>query len=41
MIPTRSEYPKPTCGVLWSALEPQMRGQIPPIQELWCQIHCK
>ena len=41
VIPTRSEYPKPTCGVLWSALEPQMRGQIPPIQELWCQIHCK
>lgn len=41
VIPTRSEYPKPTCGILWSALEPQMRGQIPPIQELWCQIHCK
>lgn len=41
VIQTRSEYPKPTCGILWSALEPQMRGQIPPIQELWCQIHCK
>lgn len=41
VIQTRSEYPKPTCGILWSALEPQMRGQIPPIQELRCQIHCK
>lgn len=41
VLPTRGEYPKPTCGIIWSQLAPGMRAQIPPIQELWCAIHCK
>ncbi len=41
VIKTRNEYPKPTGGVLWYRLAPGMREQIPPIQELWCESHCK
>lgn len=41
VIKTRSEFPKPTRGILWSLLAPGMREKIPPIQELWCEIHCK
>ena len=41
VIRTRSEFPKPTGGILWSQLAPGMREQIPPIQELWCKFHCK
>lgn len=41
VIKTRNEFPKPTRGILWSQLAPGMREQIPPIQELWCELHCK
>ncbi|MHC1771147.1 MAG: 5-formyltetrahydrofolate cyclo-ligase [Flexilinea sp.] len=41
IIHTRNEFPKPVGGILWSQLAPGMRGNIPPIQELWCKIHCK
>ena len=41
VIRTRSEFPKPTGGILWSQLTPGMRAQIPPVQELWCKFHCK
>lgn len=41
VIRTRSEFPKPTGGILWSQLAPGMREQIPPVQELWCKFHCK
>ena len=41
VIKTRNEYPKPTKGIIWSLLEPEMRAQIPPLYELWCKIHCK
>ena len=41
VIKTRNEFPKPTRGILWSLLAPGMREKIPPIQELWCEIHCK
>jgi 5-formyltetrahydrofolate cyclo-ligase len=38
---TRNEYPRPSGGVIWSLLEPDMLGRIPPLQELWQQIVCK
>lgn len=41
VMKTRNEFPKPQKGILWSQLAPGMREQIPPIQELWCRIHCK
>lgn len=41
VIHTRNEFPKPQKGILWSQLAPGMREQIPPVQELWCRIHCK
>ena len=41
LIETRHEYPRPSKGIIWSRLAPGMREQIPPIQELWCKVHCK
>lgn len=41
IIRTRNEFPKPQKGIIWSQLAPGMREQIPPVQELWCRIHCK
>jgi len=41
LIETRHEFPRPTKGIIWSRLAPGMREQIPPIQELWCRVHCK
>ena len=41
IIETRHEYPRPKKGIIWSRLSPGMREQIPPIQELWCNTHCK
>lgn len=41
VIKTRNEYPKPTCGVLWSLLRPGMLEQIAPLQELWHDYYCK
>ena len=41
IIKTRNEFPRPTKGIIWSMLAPGMRETIPPIQELWCKIHCK
>lgn len=41
IIQTRNEFPKPQKGIIWSQLAPGMREQIPPVQELWCKIHCK
>ena len=41
LIETRHEYPRPSKGINWSRLAPGMREQIPPIQELWCKVHCK
>lgn len=41
MVKTRGEFPRPTCGVVWSLLEPDMIGRIPPLQELWQKIACK
>lgn len=38
---TRHEFPRPTRGILWPRLAPGMRENIPPIQELWCKVHCK
>lgn len=41
VIETRSEFPKPTHGVMWYHLEPDMLGRIPPLQELWAEEFCK
>ena len=41
VIKTRSEFPKPTRGVIWSMLAPHMLEQIPPLQEIWCDHFCK
>ncbi len=41
VMKTRHEFPKPTRGIIWSQLAPGMREQIPPVQELWCKVHCK
>ncbi len=41
VIPTRNEYPRPKRGVIWSLLEPDMLGRIPPLQELWNEIICR
>lgn len=41
IMETRHEYPRPGKGIIWSRLAPGMREQIPPVQELWCQVHCK
>lgn len=36
-----TEFPRPSKGIIWSRLAPGMREQIPPVQELWCEVHCK
>lgn len=41
VIQTRNEFPRPIRGVIWSMLEPDMLGRMPPLQELWCKIICK
>ena len=41
VIATRHEYPRPKRGVIWSMLESDMIGRIPPLQELWWKIACK
>ena len=41
IIETRREFPRPSKGIIWSRLAPGMREQIPPVQELWCEVHCK
>ena len=41
VIETRHEIPRPKCGVIWSLLEPGMKGAIPPLQELWNDQYCK
>lgn len=41
VLKTRGEFPKPTKGIIWGMLEPGMREQIPPLQELWCELYCK
>ena len=41
IMETRHEYPRPAKGIIWSRLAPGMREQIPPVQELWCKVHCK
>lgn len=41
IIETRHEFPRPSKGIIWSRLAPGMREQIPPVQELWCEVHCK
>lgn len=41
VIHTRNEFPRPTRGVIWSMLESDMIGRMPPLQELWWQIACK
>ena len=41
IMETRHEFARPTKGIIWSRLAPGMREQIPPVQELWCRVHCK
>ena len=41
VITTRGERKKPTCGIVWDLLDPDMRRDIPPVQELWCKQFCK
>lgn len=41
VIKTRNEFPKPTLGIIWDLLDPNMRRVIPPIQELWWKFFCK
>ncbi len=41
VLATRHEYPRPVRGVIWSMLEDDMLGRIPPLQELWWKINCK
>lgn len=41
ILETRHEFPRPGKGIIWCRLAPGMRAQIPPIQELWCRVHCK
>ena len=41
VIVTRHEYPRPSQGVIWSLLEDDMLGRIPPLQELWWKIACR
>ncbi|MGI5887924.1 MAG: 5-formyltetrahydrofolate cyclo-ligase [Oscillospiraceae bacterium] len=41
VIKTRGEFPRPTCGIIWSRLDKDMLGRIPPLQELWWKIACK
>ena len=41
VIKTTGEYKKPTAGILWSLLQPDMLRDIPPIQEMWHKICCK
>ena len=41
VIKTRNEFPRPSCGVIWSLLEPGMKGAIPPLQELWNERFCR
>lgn len=41
VIETGHEYPRPTRGVIWSLLESDMLGRIPPLQECWWKVACK
>ena len=41
VIKTRQEYPRPIHGIIWSLLEGDMLGRIPPLQELWWRVACK
>jgi len=41
IIETRHEFLRPSKGIIWARLAPGMREQIPPVQELWCEVHCK
>lgn len=41
VLATRHEYPRPVGGVLWSLLEDDMLGRIPPLQELWWEVSCR
>jgi len=38
---TRHEYARPVRGVIWSLLDDDMLGRIPPLQELWWEIISK
>lgn len=35
IIKTRNEFKRPTKGIIWDKLEPDMQERIPPIQEVW------
>lgn len=41
IIKTRHEYKKPTYGIIWELLDPNMKRDIPPIQEAWADQFCK
>ena len=41
IVKTTGEYKKPTGGIIWSMLRPDMLKDIPPIQEMWHKIACK
>ncbi len=41
LMPTRNEFPRPKRGIIWSLLEADMLGRIPPLQELWHRVACK
>ena len=41
VIKTRNEFARPTKGVIWSKLDKDMLGRIPPLQELWWEIACR
>lgn len=41
VIKTTGEHKKPTHGIIWSALRPDMLRDIPPLQEMWQKIACK
>ena len=41
VIETGHEYPRPKRGVIWSLLEDDMIGRIPPLQECWWKVVCR
>ncbi len=41
VIATRHEYPRPDRGIIWSMLDEDMLGRIPPLQELWWEVACR
>lgn len=41
VLETRHEYPRPKRGVIWSLLEKDMLGRIPPLQECWWKVACR